>query len=330
MKRLLKKGIALSLGIVLSIIPMTGCSHSEKNSNKTVRIAIQTSIGATTILVAKENGFLEEELKDTGVDVQWSIFAAGPPMNEAFAAGKQDIGYIGDVPLILAKASGQNTVTIANAGYSPQTVALVVNTASDISQVSQLKGKKVGFVKGSIGHHLLGVLLEDASLKLSDIEEVNLAVTDIGTAIEKKEIDAGIIWDPSLTKAEDAGQVKVIADGSTNEVKRNSCYYFADKDFAQNNSEVIKAFIRALKRSEEYIKDSPEEAASSISEITGLDKETLIKVHKSFVFSPNIDETDIKELKEVEEFLRKENLSSRQVDINQFVDVSYLKEADEG
>lgn len=327
MKKYIKKILACVLITIVGVGTFTGCSKKESNVDgikaTKVRVAIQPAIGASTLLVAKENGFLEEELKEYGVEVEWTTFAAGPPMNESFAAGQQDIGYIGDVPLLIAKASGQSTRVIANAGYNPHTNALVIPADSDITDVLQLKGKKVAYVKGSFGHHLLGVLLQNAGLEFSDIEEINLPIGDIASTIEAGEADAGILWDPGLIKAVNAGQVKVLADGEG--VKRNSCYYFATQSFIDDNPKIIEAYIKAIERANKLIASDVEKAAESITEITGLTKEELLSIFADYTFSPAINEEDIAQLKQVEEFLAEQDLISNEVDVDAFVENQYLK-----
>lgn len=323
----MKKVTAILASSILALTMLVGCGEKKNNTegvkSAKVRVAIQNSLGASGILVAKEKGFLVEELKPYGVEIEWTNFAAGPPMNESFAAGQQDIGFIGDVPLLVAKASGQETKAIANAGYNPNTSALVVAKDSSITDVAQLKGKKVAYVKGSFGHHLLGLLLEKAGLSFSDIQEINLPVTDIANTVQSGQADAGIIWDPNLIKSINAGQVKVLADGTN--IKRNSCYYFATENYIKDNPKVIEAYIKAINKSYEFIKSNPDEAANLIADITKLSKEEVLDVFSKYTYEAAIDEVDINELKQVESFLRDQKLTTAKVDIDSFVDTQHLK-----
>lgn len=328
----MKKFISGVLVAIVGLSGLIGCSSSSNENSvdgikaKKVRIATQKALGAADILIAKEKGFLEEELKEYGVKIEWTNFESGPPMNESFAAGGQDIGYIGDVPLIIAKASGQKTVTIANAGYNPNTSALVVAKDSNIKDVSELKGKKVAFVKGSFGHHLLGKLLSNAGLSFKDIEEVNLPIADIANTVQSKQADAGIIWDPNLIKAVKNNQVKVLADGS-NGVKRNAAYYFATEEFAKDNPKIIVAYIKAIEKSNKFISEHPDEAAELLVGVTNISKEDILEVFANYNYSPSINDDDISELKEVNDFLKENDLIQSKIDIDSFVDLKYLKEA---
>ena len=307
---------------------LTSCEEkkSDKNASKgakTVRVATQPAVFAANILLAKVNGYLEEELKSLGISIKWDSFAAGPPLNEAFAAGEEDIGVVGDVPLLVAKASGQKTLTFAKDSYGEKTVALVVGTNSTITELSQLKGKKVAFVKGSYGHHLLGLLLKKAGLTFGDIEQINLPNADVGNAVGSGQADAGVIWEPGLTASLKNGVVKRLADGTG--VKSNNVLFFTTESFAKDNPEILKAYIRALEKANKFIADDPQKAAELLQSEISLPVETLAELLKTFIYSSYISDADIAELKDVEQFNRAEKFSETEVDIGKFVDRSFLE-----
>lgn len=330
------KIVSIMLASLISIFGLVGCNSSTSASNTSassnstsgvstheLRIATQPSPFAASVFVAKEKGFLADELKKYNVKVTWTSFEAGPPMNEAFAAGQEDIGVMGDVPTILAKASGQKTIIIAGASYGEKTLALVVKPNSSIKDGKDLKGKKVAFVKGSYGHHLLGLILSKAGLSFNDIQSVNLPVADISNAVAAGQVDAGVVWEPSLTKGVDNKQTKILIDGTG--IKRNNVFYTASESFAKSNPKIIEAYIKALNKASDYIKSNPKEAAAAIQPDIKLPVDELAKLLPKYNFTPVIEGEDIKELKDVEKFCRDQNLSKASVNVDQFVDTEYLK-----
>lgn len=328
MKKRFKKIISLSTMIILSLVSLIGCTTNNQDgdsgSNK-VRIAIQPYPLYAPIYVAKELGTLEKALKEINKDVQWTSLKSGPLVNESFASGQQDIGVVGDVPAIIAKSSGQNNIIISNSAYGEKALAVLVKSDSNIKDISQLKGKKIAYVKGSYAHHLLYVVLESVGLTLDDIQSVNLPAEDIPSAIENKEVDAGVLWEPFITQLLNQDRVKVLVDGTN--IKRGNLVVVANKDYAANNSEAIQIFLKAYNDAANYIVENPKEAAELVSNDFGLSADELVEVFKNFNYSPKISNDDISELKIVEEFLRKEKLTSSKVDIDEFIDTSYLKES---
>lgn len=176
-----------------------------------LRIATQPVPAIAPIFVAKKKGWLEEELKAAGVTVKWTSFDAGPPMNESFAAGQQDIGFLGDSAAIIPKSAGHDTRIIGLVAAAPQGLAVVPKN-SPITSAKELKGKKVAVVKGSFAHHLL--VLKNNGLAVDDIQFINMTQADIATALAKGDIDAGAIWEPLITRLEDQEVAKVLVDGT--------------------------------------------------------------------------------------------------------------------
>ena len=328
MKNQFKKLISLSLMIILSLALLVGCTTSKEegdSSSNKIRIAIQPYPLYTPIYVAKELGTLEKALKEIDVEVEWTSFKSGPLVNESFASGQQDIGVVGDVPAIIAKSSGQNNIIISNASYGEKALAVLVKSGSKIKDPSQLKGKKIAYVKGSYAHHLLSVVLERAGLTLNDIESVNLAAGDIPSAIENGEVDAGVLWEPFITQLVNQNRAEVLIDGT--DIKRGNLVIIATKDYATKNPEAIQTLLKVYNEAAQYIVDNPKEAAKLVADDFGLSEDELVEVFKNFNYSPKISNEDIAELKVVEEFLRKEKLTSSKVDIDKFIDKSYLKDS---
>lgn len=316
MNKWLKKVIAILSITVLVGGMLAGCAKSGE-SDKTVRIAIQPYPLYTPVYVAKNLGYLDEELEKVGYKVGYSSFKSGPLVNESFASGQQDIGVLGDVPAILSKASGQETKIIGNAAYGEKALAILVKPNSTLQSAKDLKGKKIAYVKGSYAHHLLSIALEKAQLTFDDIESVNLEAGDIPAAIENNQVDAGVLWEPFITQLNNQKRAKVLVDGTG--IKRGNLVSIATKEFAESHPEVVEAYLTAYKRAADYIASNPGEAAESVQDELGFSKEELIQVFKNFNYNPEITEDDINELKVVEQFLRDEGLSQKEVDIEEFV-----------
>lgn len=322
------------LMIIVLVTILTGCGKKSSNVTtdsstgvtvKEVRIATQPSPFAASIFVAKEKGYLEDELSQYGVKITYTSFAAGPLMNEAFAAGQQDIGIAGDVPLLLAKASGQDRITFAKASSGEKTQAVVVKPYSTITSATDLKGKKVAVVKGSYAHHLLDLVLKGAGLTLKDIELVNLPVADIRNAVAQGQVNAGVIWEPALTKGVTEKQIKLLQDGTG--IKENNIFYFASTDFTKKNPAIIEGYIKALVKATAYIQSNPDAAAEAITGDVNLPKEEIVNLLKKYNYTPSISDADIQSLKVVEQFNLDEDLSENSVDVDSFVDTQYLKAA---
>lgn len=316
-------GIVLSfLFAAIAAVPSPGVAASPE-----LRIATQPIPQYAPIFVARHKKWVEEELAKTGAkaEIKWSSFAAGPPINESFAAGQQDFGFLGDTPAIIGKAAGINTRIVALTSTGPSSLAVVVPARSKIASPRDLKGKKVAVVKGSYAHHLLVLVLQQGGLTTGDIQLINLSQADIATAIASGDIDAAAVWEPLITKLESQGAVRVLRDGTG--IKKGALVIVATDDYARKNREQAKAVLRAYQRGVAFIKANPAEAARLISADVNLPPELLVKIFSKFDYSPAIQADDVAELKKTETFMLGAGLIKAPVNIDGFVDLALNKES---
>jgi sulfonate transport system substrate-binding protein len=317
--------ILLMAALVISFGPF-GAAHPDRAKADEIRIATQPIPHYAPIFVAKQKKWVDEELKKAGSPaVKWTSFSAGPPINESFAAGQQDIGFMGDTPAIIAKAAGINTRVIGITADGPGSLAVVVPVNSSIKSPRDLRGKKVSVVKGSYAHHLLVLVLQKGGLTINDIQLINLSQADTATAIANGNVDAAAIWEPLITTLESKGLVRVLADGTG--IKQGVLVIVAAQDFLNKHRDQARAILRAYQRGATFIRSNPKEAARLISGDVNLPPDLLLKVFAKFNYAPAIHANDIQELKESEAFMRSAGLIKAPVDIDRFADLSIGRES---
>ncbi|MBZ0313408.1 aliphatic sulfonate ABC transporter substrate-binding protein [Clostridium butyricum] len=323
----IKKIIAIGLTTLLSIGVFAGCNNSKNNDKSEVvlRIGAQPYPLYSSIYVAKEMGYLDEEFNKIGEKYEWTDFNSGPLVNEAVASGSEDIGFMADMPAILAKSSGQDIQIIGNVAYGEKALALIVGKDSDITDPSQLKGKKIAYVKGSYAQHLLSLILEKEGLTFNDIESVNLAAGDIGAALDGKQIDGAVIWEQFISKLTSEGRARVLTDGTG--IKRGNMVTYSTRKFEEEHPEAIEAYIKACQRGSDYIKTNPKEAADAIADKFGVSPELLVKIFNNLTFTQALTDDDIKEIKKVEQYTFKEGIIPSEVNIDELINTKLLEDA---
>jgi sulfonate transport system substrate-binding protein len=321
----MKKALSILFTLLLTVLSVNVVAGSA--AAEEIRIATQPIPHYAPIFVAKQKKWLEEELAKVGAKpaIKWTSFTAGPPINESFAAGQQDIGFLGDTPAIIGKAAGIDTRIIGLTSTGPKSLAVIVPAKSGIRSPKDLKGKKVAVVKGSYAHHLLVLVLEKGGLTTNDIELINLSQADIATAIINGNIDAAAVWEPLISKLETQGAVRVLADGTG--IKKGELVIIATDAFVSKHREQTKALLRAYQRGAKFIKSNPKEAAQLIAADVNLPPDLLLKVFAKFDYHPAIQLDDIAELKKSEAFMRSAGLIKVQVNIDAFADVRLTRES---
>lgn len=286
-------------------------SSSGKQEFRVVR-----SKQLSSLAVLEQQGTLDKALEPLGFKVKWIEFAAGPQQLEALNAGSLDIAHTAESPAIFAQAAGAPLVYVATTHTNGKPVALLVPKDSPVKSVADLKGKRIAFQKASIGHYLLVKALEQAGLKLSDVESVFLPPPEANVAFSQGKVDAWFIWDPYITRAEQSGAGRILIDGEKLRDTRN--FYTTSRKFYQAHPEVIKVFLGELEKAEDWSRDHPKEMAQLLAPVTQLDPPTLEIMHGKYNYGLQpITEAVITKQQEVADLWYSLKLIPKQVNVRE-------------
>lgn len=332
-KKIWKKLFGFVVTAALAASLLTGCGSGEAGADTgdgesasgettVVRIGAQPFPLYTSIYVAHERGYIQEELEAVGATYTWDEYQSGPLVNEAVAAGEEDAGFMADLPAIIAKSTGQEIEIVSNVAYGEKALAVLVPTDSTLTSVADLKGKTVGYATGSYAQHLLALLLENEGLTLDDVQSVNLSAGDQLPALANGEVDAIVIWEQYISQLTSEGTAKVLADG-TGVKKGNMVTYFVS-DFAEAHPEIVEAYIKALNRANEDLANDPAGCAADVAEHFGVTPELMEQIIQKFTFKTALDADDIQEITAVKDFSLEAGIIQNDIDISSFINTEYV------
>lgn len=278
MKR--REFLKLSLGTA-AVAALSGRAQAEI-SVKEIRIGYQKN---GVLVIARQQSILEKHFKPQGIEVKWVEFSSGPPMMEAMNVGSIDYGAVGDSPPVFAQAAG---AAIVYAAGQPITngQGILVPQNSAIRSIADLRGKRIGFTKGSSAHNIVVQTLEKAGLTYADITPVYLTPPDAGPAFANGSIDAWSIWDPYFAIGETKQNGRVLVNAS--DITKSNGFYIANREFARNHGPVLQQIIDVTTSAAKWAEAHREEVARSLSAITGipLDIQTAAANRASFAVGP--------------------------------------------
>src|ERR1700681_2989002 len=225
---------------------------------KEIRIGYQKN---GVLVITRQQATLEKHFASHGIGVKWLEFSSGPPMLEAMNAGSIDYGAVGDAPPIFAQSAG---AAIVYAAGQPITngQGILIPSNSSIRSIADLKGKRVGFTKGSSAHNIVVQTLEKAGLIYADITPVYLTPPDAGPAFANGSIDAWSIWDPYLAIGETRQNGRVLVNAS--EITKSNSFYIANRDFARNHGPVLQQVIDVTTSTAKWAEAHRDEVAKSL------------------------------------------------------------------
>lgn len=264
-----------------------GARDDIKASVKEIRIGYQKN---GVLVITRQRAALEQHFAPQGIDVKWVEFSSGPPMLEAMSVGSIDYGAVGDMPPIFAQAAGANLVYAAGEPITMAHQGILVPADSPIHSLADLKGKRVGFTKGSSAHNVIVMALEKAGLTYADITPVYLTPPDAGPAFANGSIDAWSIWDPYFAIGQIKQNGRILA--SSTDIARTNSFFIANRDFAKDHGPVLQQIIDVTAATAKWAEAHRDEVAKSFSAVTGipLDIQTVAANRESFFVGPITDD----------------------------------------
>jgi sulfonate transport system substrate-binding protein len=253
---------------------------------KEIRIGYQKN---GVLVITRQQAALEKHFSPQGIEVKWVEFSSGPPMMEAMNVGSVDYGAVGDSPPVFAQAAG---AAIVYAAGQPITngQGILVPKDSPIRSIAELKGKRIGFTKGSSAHNIVVQTLEKAGLTYGDITPVYLTPPDAGPAFANGSIDAWAIWDPYFAIGETKQHGRILVNA--HEITKTNSFFIANRDFARNHGPVLQQVIDVLASTAKWAEAHRDEVAKSLSAVTGipLDIQTIAANRAAFRIGPVTDD----------------------------------------
>jgi sulfonate transport system substrate-binding protein len=308
------------LALALAMLPAFGSASTNE-----VKIGFQPYTAYAPVLVAKEKGYVEKALQAAGagnVTVKWVQFLTGPQTNQALASGDIDmIAGEGDMPLMLAKASGLDIKVVGLVCPAASEEALVVRSDSPVHSVKELKGLKVASVHGGNAYAFLVLALKQAGLSVDDVQLVNLAPGEMIVALENKSVDAATLFEPLLTRGEAGGNVRVLRDGVG--LTSNLQLFAVSSAFAKQNPVVLKAILKAVRQGADDLRAHPKEWATNLAPVIGLTPSENAHAMLHHDWNPNLTAANIAEMKSDLQFMVDNGFARTSFDVNSFVDMSY-------
>jgi ABC-type nitrate/sulfonate/bicarbonate transport system substrate-binding protein len=280
--------------------------------------------------IAYEQGFFEEELAKVNAKIEILGFTgAGPAINAALASSSLDAASIGDVPAIVAKANGADTIVVSGS-LSDQPTYLLAQPGHGYQSFQDLKGKRVATQVGAYMHRTMILMLQDEGMSVSDIEFVNMSANDARTALAAKSVDAIVVQSTAAISLiqEGLGEVVVSTEGHPDWLN-GSCGLIR-KAFADQNPQVVAAFLKALIRASEYAADGRKDLLRDLAIRGGITPEDIDILYPSvtdFTTQVAMNEETLKILESVNAFLVENQITPSPVDIRSWYDGSYYETA---
>lgn len=274
----MKRTFATLMAAAMLIAALAGCSSQKNEPSQTnapntaapsdesekpisLNIGVMPFGHSVPIFYAIQNGMFEA----ANIEVETYLFAGGPAMNEAAAAGEWDVGSTGGMPAVTgALAYDYKIIAYANDDMAPN--AIYARPDSDIVAAGQgnvpaapemygtadtWRGKTVLCNTGSSLQYGLDACLALMGLTESDVTVIQMDAASALAAFQAGEGDLCCLWDPQRYTADDEGYIKVASLDMTDEILP-TCVV-ASADMVANRPDDVLRFLKVYLEAQEIL-----------------------------------------------------------------------------
>lgn len=201
----MKKIAVVTIAVVLVALGVFWIQRdSDPKGEEPFRIAFNTWIGYSPLVIAKEKGYLDE----AGLDVEITFLEDIGSKNSALLRGDIDgVGHTADSAVTSAAAGVDGQVVFV---FDQSLGADAILVKKHIESIEGLRGRKVALEPGFTGHFFFLYLLEEAGMLPNDVEIVEMDTGSAGGAFVGGSVEAAVTWEPWIGKAKDLDDTRVL------------------------------------------------------------------------------------------------------------------------
>lgn len=252
----------------LALIGLSGCDSPRSKiesagSTEAVTISTYPAYHSTLVWIARNRGYFSEH----GINVQLRIEESGVASLHQLLAGKADLATLAEFVFVSHFSDRPDIRILAHIAQLDNT-QLVARTDHGITQISDLRNKRIGLVGYSAADYYLHLLLTFHRVSSRDVQIVDLSPSDQAKALTKGEIDAVVVWPPFADSIRDGLGANAISWSA----QQGQDYYWllvGVDDTLKKRSAEIRGVLAALASAEDFMKSQPDEAKRIVASELG-------------------------------------------------------------
>jgi NitT/TauT family transport system substrate-binding protein len=278
-----------SLGALLCLLALPP-ARSAADAPAPVHIVIGYQpyySGAWSAVVVKERELWKKYLPP-GSTVDWEVGLQGSVITNNMLAGKFQLGYVGDMPAIVAttKRSQADIRIVSLTSYDNQQCDLFVVRAdapefkTPHDALKWMDGKRVAVPKGSCTDRFAQEVFKREHV--APAEYLNESVEVISTNLRAGNLDAAVFWEPNVSHV---GQLvgnktaRLVSTGADWD-QHDTGVIIVTKDFLDHNRAAVIGLLEADIEAQQFIvnnypKNACDVAGYAASNATGYEKKEM-------------------------------------------------------
>jgi NitT/TauT family transport system substrate-binding protein len=276
------------LAALCALMIFVGTASSAKRENVTITLNTLPIANGLPLDLGISKGFFDQQ----GITIKKVTLQSGNDIVLAMANNNGEIGYVGYVPMMIARTSGIKLTLIAASEVEGTSVDdnwqnILVKGSSSIRTPADLAGKTIAVnaLKG-VGEVVIKAALEKVGVNPDSVKLLALPFPSMRAALTNGQVDA--IWtpEPFLTQALTIDGARIVmAPGPVLGNHFPNGGYVAQSGWMAANPALAKKFRTAINQSLTYAESHPDEIRALLPAAT--------RNVRLPVWSPLIDRTQL-------------------------------------
>jgi len=269
--------------VTIAGLALAGCSSSgAPAAQETLDPADPVSITVGTLAagdyaplyLAEQEGYFDDE----GLDVTIETIAGGAVGVTQVVSGELDFTAGTWTNILLAVSQGLELQVVREGSSAGKegVNALIALDGSGIESAEDLRGETVSVnTLGSATELQIRDCLASEGLEPGDYDLVEVPFPDTPAAVSQGRVAAGFVPEPFITIGSSQGLSPILYPAVCNEDQSNSTVvnWSTSRQFAEQNPQVVEAFVRAMDKATELAIDDPSSVSSILPTFTTLTPE---------------------------------------------------------
>jgi sulfonate transport system substrate-binding protein len=265
-----------------------------------VVIGLSSALSATLNIIAQQQGYFSQQ----GVDAEIRVIESGSKAVAMMLNDEIDISESAIFAVVSSSFNRRDFKIYTQTSISGNDNMIVARKDKGIRKITDLKGKKVGVLKGAFPQYVLDLMLLNAGV---DSKKIRIVLTDndrLYQMLSSGELDAACMHGGWIDKAS-----KNLTDNSVlfhdEKIVRVTVVHAGKTRTFERNPELFTRTLKAYIKAEEYVKKNPDAALKTVVEYLKLDMSNAQKVWKPKMVHVALEQSLIKDM---------ENLAQWQID----------------
>jgi NitT/TauT family transport system substrate-binding protein len=321
----MKRNVIIGTVAVFVIVVLALGAWSILISPKsTVANPEQVTVGLPAVLLdASALAYIADDqhfFSDNGLNVTIKGYETGLNAVEVMIKENNNIAVATEF-VFVSKALQRENITSFGTISKYQIHYLVGRKDHGIANVSDLRGKKIGFAYGTSGEFYLSRFLELNGLRPAEITPVDVRPSQYVSAIGNGTVDAILAWDPYVDTIKDQlGSNAVIWPGQSGQ--QGFWNAICMNDWATQHHDTISRFLKSIDQAVTYNIYHPAEAKAIVQKRSGADDAYIATTWANTQFSLSLDQSLITAMEDESRWMINNNLTATKM-VPDFQDYLY-------